>query len=139
MINNEHKSSNFWFGFALGTIGAVASSYLLGTKNGRKKLQQILDITENLEDNLDLLTTELKKELKKVGDKEEQAIEEKLPQVIDSVGSMLQAKTQEQKNNTKHKQEKKPMSDILQRMSNLTTPLQSLPKKFIIKDTQHSA
>lgn len=136
MKNNDHKSSNFWFGFALGTIGAVASTYLLGTKNGRKTMQQVLDLTEDLENNVEALTHELKKELQKNATKQEEYIEEKLPKVINSVGEALAAKTQPQK---KPAQEKKPLSDILQRMNALTTPLQSLPKKFIIKDTTHSS
>lgn len=49
---SSHKSSNFWFGFALGIIAAGGAAYLFGTKKGRKKLQQFMELSENLEENV---------------------------------------------------------------------------------------
>lgn len=45
---NNHKASNFWFGFSLGATAAVCVSYLLGTKKGRERLTKILELSENL-------------------------------------------------------------------------------------------
>ncbi len=59
MENQNHKVSNFWLGFALGSLAAGVGSYLFGTKKGRKRVQQILDWSENLEENLLLLGEEL--------------------------------------------------------------------------------
>lgn len=55
MKNNIQHPTNFWFGFALGTISALSCTYLLGTKKGRDVLKKILECVENLGPNtLDL-------------------------------------------------------------------------------------
>jgi len=56
---NDHKSSNFWFGFSLGVAGCGAFLYLFGTEKGRKTLQKLLDLTENLEETINLISEEL--------------------------------------------------------------------------------
>ena len=49
---NNHNTSPFWFGFALGTLTIGAGAFFFGTKKGRKMLHQMLEYTENLEENL---------------------------------------------------------------------------------------
>jgi len=56
---NNSKTSNFWFGFSLGIISMSALIYLFGTEKGRKNLKKILDLTENLEETINLLGEEL--------------------------------------------------------------------------------
>ena len=81
---NNPKTSNFWFGFSLGIVSISALIYLFGTEKGRKTLKKLLDLTENLEDTINLLTEELTgttifKEEKKEGNKK----------TISSVNSLL--------------------------------------------------
>lgn len=69
MENQSHKVSNFWFGFALGSLTAGVASYLLGTKKGRKRLQQILEWSENFEENLVILGEQLEEKVVEEGEK----------------------------------------------------------------------
>jgi len=62
---NDHHLSNFWSGFALGSIGVTIAAFLFGTKKGRKLLKNILEISENLEENLLQITMDLEKEVSK--------------------------------------------------------------------------
>jgi len=61
--SSHHPASNFWFGFALGTIAVAAGAYFFGTKEGRKELKKILDFTENFEENIHLVSEEFEHEL----------------------------------------------------------------------------
>jgi hypothetical protein len=61
---NKHTVSNFWFGFLLGSAGAITAAFLFGTKNGRKTLQKLLSLSENLEENILMIAEELGEELK---------------------------------------------------------------------------
>lgn len=56
--NREHKTSSFWFGFLLGIGTTTIIAFLLGTKKGRKMLHQILELSENIEENLALFMEE---------------------------------------------------------------------------------
>lgn len=49
--SNPHPATGFWFGFALGTLSLGAGLMLFGTKKGRKTVQQLLEFTENFEEN----------------------------------------------------------------------------------------
>jgi len=53
MINSQshQKPTNFWFGFALGVLAAGSASYLLGTKKGRKSIEDFLKLSSNMEEN----------------------------------------------------------------------------------------
>ena len=108
-MKSKESPSNFWFGFALGTIAAVGSSYLLGTQNGRDLTKKLLDLTENLEENLDLIKTELVKEMEK-----HPGTHTELPPHIPE-------------------QRPKPLAEILNKINSLTPHLNSEPKKFIMK------
>lgn len=61
---SNHRVSNFWFGFLLGSAVAGSSAFFLGTKKGRKTLQKILELSENLEENIILIAEGLGDELK---------------------------------------------------------------------------
>jgi len=56
---NNHKTSNFWFGFSLGILGTGALVYFFGTKKGRETLQKLLSLTENFEETINMLSEEL--------------------------------------------------------------------------------
>ncbi len=70
---NEHKLTNFWLGFAFGGIMAGGAAYLLGTKQGRKTLKTILEMSENWEENLAEIIEEVGQEL---GEKGSEIIQE---------------------------------------------------------------
>ncbi len=56
---NNHPSNGFWFGFALGTMATGVSLFLFGTKRGRKTVEQMLNLSENFEENALLILEEL--------------------------------------------------------------------------------
>jgi gas vesicle protein len=61
-MKDQNKSpSNFWFGFSLGMIAAVAATYLIGTKKGRELLKKIVDLSEHFPEKLPELVEELEK------------------------------------------------------------------------------
>lgn len=62
ITNKNLRANNFWFGFSLGVIGVSVLVYFFGTKKGRKTLKNLLEITENLEENLSQLIKEIEKE-----------------------------------------------------------------------------
>ncbi|QQG44534.1 MAG: hypothetical protein HYW86_01300 [Candidatus Roizmanbacteria bacterium] len=49
MKKQNNHPTNFWFGFALGTLSTAVAVYLLGTKQGRHKLKKVLEMSENIE------------------------------------------------------------------------------------------
>lgn len=57
---NNPAPTNFWFGFAVGAMGATSLAYLLGTKKGREKLRFALEKIEHMDSNPDELLTILK-------------------------------------------------------------------------------
>jgi len=70
MENRDNNSSNFWLGFVLGIIAAGSAAYFFGTKNGRKQLQQILELSDNLEENVGLFIEEMGEEFRTKGEEE---------------------------------------------------------------------
>lgn len=63
---NNHHSSNFWFGFSLGTLAAVAAGYLLGTKKGRLLLKKLLEYSDQFPEKIPELIDGLKKNFPEV-------------------------------------------------------------------------
>lgn len=59
----KHKLSNFWTGFAVGSVLVSASALMLGTKKGRETLKKLLEISENLEENLLSLAEEAEEKI----------------------------------------------------------------------------
>ncbi|MFN4212360.1 MAG: hypothetical protein ACK4FL_00100 [Microgenomates group bacterium] len=67
-MENQNKSnpSNFWFGFISGAFIGLSIAFLLGTKKGRKFLKNIIELSENFEENLSAILKEIEeKTLKK--------------------------------------------------------------------------
>ncbi len=56
---DPHKTSNLWLGFMFGAAVTTALGFFLGTKKGRQTLKQLLEISENLEENILILGEEL--------------------------------------------------------------------------------
>jgi hypothetical protein len=80
---NNHKATNFWFGFSVGVLSCSLVIYLFGTKAGRKTLKNLLDVTEDLvEGNLNDFLEELEKEKEPV-----KKISSTISPVIDKVKS----------------------------------------------------
>lgn len=58
--NPSHdKTSNLWLGFALGAAIATTAAFLFGTKKGRETLKKLLELSENLEENLQAIVDEV--------------------------------------------------------------------------------
>lgn len=64
---NNHKLSSFWFGFLLGGAVTGSTAFFLGTKQGRKTLKKILELTENMEETLETFFEEYGEEIKEKG------------------------------------------------------------------------
>ena len=47
---HQHPNTNFWFGFALGSITLSGLAFLMGTKKGREKLKQLVDYADTIQD-----------------------------------------------------------------------------------------
>lgn len=80
---NEHQVSNFWFGFLLGTLFVLIGGFFLGTKKGREHLKKILEVTDNLEEKIDLLM----KEINNFEEKEKNS--ESIPSIINKIKNRL--------------------------------------------------
>ncbi|MBI4004506.1 YtxH domain-containing protein [Candidatus Roizmanbacteria bacterium] len=48
MRNQHNTPTNFWFGFAVGSMSAMITTYLLATKQGRETLKKLIELSENL-------------------------------------------------------------------------------------------
>lgn len=109
MTSPKEHSSNFWFGFAFGSLAVVAGSFFLGAKDGRDFLKRLLDFTEDLEKNLE----NVQEEMHEVKKKAEQVTKETLTQEV------------------KHEMAEvvKPLNDVLQKIHSLS-PTKPLPDRF---------
>ncbi|MDO8609420.1 MAG: hypothetical protein Q7R95_02645 [bacterium] len=108
---NKHFINNFWFGFLLGAGATGAAAFFFGTKNGRKTLQKLLDLSENIEENLIYLAEEFGEEIKEKGIEITQEITKTVP-----------------------KKEESTLNQLLRKMSSLSPQSQSKIKKFFIKE-----
>jgi len=82
---NNEKAQVFWLGFAFGTVSASALIYFLGTKKGRKSLQNIIDFSENLEENLIKIINKDKKVLNEKKEHKTIAPIEKISLIINEI------------------------------------------------------
>lgn len=48
--NNAAHPTNFWFGFALGSVSATFLSYFVGTKKGRETTKKFLESLEHMDE-----------------------------------------------------------------------------------------
>lgn len=51
-VDDDHKRSSFWFGFALGATTVSSAIFFLGTKRGRTTLKRIIELSEGLEETI---------------------------------------------------------------------------------------
>ncbi len=65
---NSHKLSSFWFGFLLGGALAGSAAFLLGTKQGRKTLKRVLEMSEDIEGTLQSFFEEYGDEIREKGE-----------------------------------------------------------------------
>ncbi|MEN9327201.1 MAG: hypothetical protein RI947_9 [Candidatus Parcubacteria bacterium] len=83
---NNHTPSNFWFGFAVGTFGAVAAAYLMGTKQGRETLKKLIQYADRMEEGSD--------EFLDLMDSLKQVVKQKSSDIVDSIeGATEQSKS----------------------------------------------
>lgn len=59
MDDHSRKTSNFWFGFVLGTSASAAALYFFGTKKGRENMRRFLELTEDLEGTIEDVVSSL--------------------------------------------------------------------------------
>jgi gas vesicle protein len=64
---NQHKLSSFWFGFLLGGAITGSTAFFLGTKQGRKTLKKLLEMTEDMEGTLQTFFEEYGNEIREKG------------------------------------------------------------------------
>lgn len=64
---NSHKLSSFWFGLLLGGALTGSAAFFLGTKQGRKTLKKMLELSENMESTLEAFFEEYGDEIKERG------------------------------------------------------------------------
>lgn len=51
-MNNDRSASGLWLGFVIGSIFGIATSYFIGTKQGRKTLKEFLITVDEYEETL---------------------------------------------------------------------------------------
>jgi hypothetical protein len=83
---NKHHLSNFWSGFALGVGAATLAAFLFGTKKGRKTLKQLLELSENIEENFLEVVEEVGQELPPI--KQFQKEHPTLNRLLDKISSL---------------------------------------------------
>ncbi len=64
---NQHKLSSFWFGFLLGGALTGSAAFFLGTKQGRKVLKRLLEMSEDIEGTLQTFFEEYGDEIREKG------------------------------------------------------------------------
>lgn len=88
---NSYKSGALWFGFALGITSGVALSFLFGTKKGRKILNQIIELAEDVENEGVFIFREITDKIKT---STEDKPKENIKTLIDKIRSVTQEKRQ---------------------------------------------
>ncbi len=111
MVKNEYQLSNFWLGFAFGAIMAGGAAYLLGTKQGRKMLHELLELSEDWEKNLADILEEVS-----------EVVEEKGGEILDEVRKLPAPA----KNHTS-------LQSLLNKMRTLS-PQSKKEKRFFVKE-----
>jgi hypothetical protein len=108
---DNHTNTNFWFGFALGSITLTAAAYMLGTKKGREKLKQLIeyaDTMENMPEELFALLPTIKDMLRNGGNKPEVEEPAHQPESIpEQIESSLESIIEKVKNTAEEKKDTK--------------------------------
>ena len=118
MKNHEppHPNSNFWFGFAIGSITLTGLAFLMGTKKGREKLKQLVEYADTVQDmpeELFNLIPAVKDMLKSADNPDEnihkptnnhkaQSVPEKISQSLESVIEKVRHSSEEKKEEKKY-------------------------------------
>jgi len=121
MVNSasEQHKSNFWTGFAFGSVVIGLSAYALGTKKGREQLKKVLELADNMGEDFDGVLETLKKEFK----------ETDFPGEIKKISESFEKHLNPETKKSFH------LSTIISKIKNLTPPQnQKQVKKFFVKD-----
>lgn len=97
MTNHNHHNirhhSNFWFSFTLGTLFGAGGLFFIGTKQGRKLLQKIIDMSENLEGSVEEIITSFQENVHD----QEKKIDDSLHSVLEKIRTTLPVKKEQDK------------------------------------------
>jgi len=116
---SEHHKTNFWTGFAFGSVAVGVATYVFGTKKGRKQLKDFLELAENMGEDLDGVIETLKKEFKDTD----------LPEEIKKISTSFEKHLNPEIKKSFH------LSSIIDKIKNLSpSPEQKQVKKFFVKD-----
>ncbi|MEO6508466.1 MAG: hypothetical protein ABIO02_00780 [Patescibacteria group bacterium] len=111
MKKHEHQpNTNFWFGFALGSITLTALAYMVGTKKGREKLKELIDYADTIEDmpeELFRLLPTIKEMLKNEASSDSSSVSEPKESVPQQLGHSLESLIEKVKNSSEEKKEPK--------------------------------
>jgi len=108
-MEKKERVSNFWFGFSLGVLFTIFFAFLFGTRKGRKILKNFLAYFENYEENFH--------------------------QLLDEVKFLLKEHWQsDQKNSHQEKKVNLSVSEVIDRIKYLASPVKKQTKKFFIKE-----
>lgn len=103
MKNPNSHPTNFWFGFAVGSITAAATGYFLGTKQGRQTLKKIIEYAETVEEHEGpVLLEHIKNAMKTISQNtseigEEAPVLERPPQSIENIMEKIKTVVQPKK------------------------------------------
>ena len=116
--NNPTHPTNFWFGFALGSVSATFLSYFVGTKKGRETTKKFLESLEHMDEEPSHFFEIFKKAIAQ--------IQEELPEsrTQDTLGH----------SSAKHS-EVSPIQSIIEKIRVSTVPAtEKKVKRFFVKD-----
>lgn len=113
---NSHKLSSFWFGLLLGGAVTGSAAFFLGTKQGRKTLKKLLELTEDMEGTLETFFEEYGDEIK------EKSIE------------FLEDIKKQPKNQTNTSLPNSTIHELLDKIKILSPGTQKKVKRFFVKE-----
>ena len=113
---NNHNLSSFWFGLVLGGIMTGSAAFFLGTKQGRKTLKRVIEMTEDMEGTLETFFEEY-------GDE----IREKGKELLDDVKKLP-------KNNTHTTSSSSTIHGLLDKIRIFSPETQKKVKRFFVKE-----
>ncbi len=99
MINakKHNDQTGFMFGLVMGGVVGSSALYMLGTREGRKKLRGILDALENMDNDLIHELENMLKDDDGTAVKQVKSIATDITQVLDKIQSTLPIKKQVEK------------------------------------------
>lgn len=106
-MTENKNTSNFWFGLIMGITFGAGGLYLIGTKNGRKKIKKLMELAEDMELHLE--------------------------EVVDNVGYDLEKKEEGFKEKATEFIEKNDIKGIIEKITSII-PEKKETKKYFVKD-----